>query len=592
MARPLWILRIALVLGVICAATSSPDAEDMAQDLSEAKEEVEEVKDDAKDVKTSGNTRKDMWANFETLMVAYNRENRRLLAHNTKMARDIDDSRMGIKFGVAVIYKVVPNFVLRNDARPTNKPTTSAGCEVYCNSRPSCQSFSYNKVTMVCLLSGTKLRYSPTTVMYLKKELGEGDPAHAYQIIPGLSGDSVPIPGMNSAKKPFSECKYECTKAGKDCTAFVYDKKNAICLNTAGESGWDPAFTYNEKVKLDPNKKEKELQGRENDFKEKIRTTWRAENKEAAFREAVTHKEVVSKCKFTKGEAKKFVKKADHYHQLVRVHKAAIDTIRVITWKNRNDLDKTSSILNRAKTTRMDATAEKELLSKQGERVTTPKEIKPIYDQIAVHSARLVDAANKIRDNTIKFKTLDKKRKDLYAQRQKKQSILKKDKEERDVNKAMAVMSEAEFKERCGVAEKDKLKDQVKEEKLAAKVDEQIAAEAEKDAAVKKKAAEKANKAAESTKGTGESQKLEKQAQKAGRAADRADSDSKTKTKNELKVLTKKDKLKMKLELVQTEKNKWANKVKTASTYLRKIEAKRDAEADAAFEKKMADPAR
>jgi len=135
MARPLWILRIALVLGVICAATSSPDAEDMAQDLSEAKEEVEEVKDDAKDVKTSGNTRKDMWANFETLMVAYNRENRRLLAHNTKMARDIDDSRMGIKFGVAVIYKVVPNFVLRNDARPTNKPTTSAGCEVYCNSR-------------------------------------------------------------------------------------------------------------------------------------------------------------------------------------------------------------------------------------------------------------------------------------------------------------------------------------------------------------------------------------------------------------------------------------------------------------------------
>lgn len=585
-------MRIALVLGVICAVTSSPDsdADDMAQDLSEAKEEVEEVKDDAKDVKTSANTRKDMWENFETLMVAYNRENRRLLAHNQKMARDVDDARMGIKFGVATVYKKIPNFVLRNDATPTPKPTTFAGCEVFCNSRPSCLSFSYNKVSMVCLLSGTKMRYSPTTVMYLKKELGEGDPAHAYQVIPGLSGDSIPIPGLNSAKKPFTECKYDCTKARKDCTAFVYDEKNAICLNTAGQSGWDPNFSYNEKIKLDPNGKEKELQGRENGFKEKIRVTWRAENEEAAFREAVTHKEMLSKCKFTKGEAKKFEKKADHYHQLVRVHKAAIDTIRVITWKNRNDLDRTSSILNRAKTTRMDATAEKELLSKQGEKVTTPAMIKPIYDKIALHSARLVDAVNKIRDNTIKFKTLDTRRKALSLQRKMKRSILKKDTEERDINKAMATMTEAEFKQRCGVAEKDKLKAQVKEEKLAARVDEKIAAEAEQDAAVKKKAAEKANKSAESTKGTGESQELEKQAQKAGRAADRADSDAKTKTKNELKVLTAKDKLKIKLELVQADKAKWDAKVQRASKYLKKVEASRNQEADAEFEKKMADP--
>lgn len=593
MVKSVWILRIALLVGVICAVTSSPEAEhddDMVHNLSEAKEEVQEIEDDVKDVKATPAARQDMWVNFENLINAYNKENERLLHWNHKMARDLDDSRMGIKFGVPITYENVPNFVLRNDATPLAKPTTGPGCEVMCNSRPACNSYSFNKHTMVCLLSTTKLNYSPTTRMYLKKELGEGDPAHSYQVIPGLAGDSIPVPGATSAKKPFSECKWECTKAKKDCTGFVYDEAKQLCVTTGGESGWDPNWSYHEKIRHDPDKKELKLQGSEHRFKEQIRVAWKGQNKEAAVREAIAYKEVQHKCKFTKGAAAAYEKQAEHYHGLVRTHKAVLETLRVQAWKTKDALNKAETHLRRAKTTRLDATAENELLSKQGEKVIDPKEIKPIYDNIAIHQARLADANNKIRDFTAEAKALQKKATRLHLDRKKKQSILEKDTDEREINKAKAVMTHAQFKEKCGESDRVVLKAQMKEEKQAAKIDADIARQAEKAAAEKKKAAENANKAAEEAKGTNESMELEREAEKAGREADLAEADAKTKTQNELKVMTAKDKMLMKLAKQQAAKKKWQDKVAAAVKFLKVVEARRDAEADAEFERKMSEP--
>lgn len=575
-------------------AASSPDAEEDADtqrlDAAEAKEEVTEVSDDLQDVVASEYARNDMWDNFEKLADAYKHENRRLAANNIKMSRDLDDSRMGIKFGQPITYKTVPNFVLRTDARPTDKPTTAAGCEVLCNSRASCKSYSFNHLTMVCLLSSAKLQYSVDAKMYLKKELGEGDPEHAYQIIPGLNGDNVPVAGVNSAQKPFSECKWECTQAHKDCTAFVYNDKTTTCINTGGSSGWSPDWTYMEKIRHDTATVERQVQGKENDFKEQVLAAWKGQNSVAVKREAVTYKEVQAKCKFSRTETGMYEKQAEHYHNQVRMHKAMVETMVVTASKVRNDLSRIQTLLNRAETSKLDATAEKELLTKQGERVTDVKQIKPIYDNIALQSSRLTEAENVIRDERRKFLVVDKKRKETSMKRKAKEAHIDRDSEEASINSAKAIMTKAIFKTRCSEMDRAMIKSKLKEEKEAAKIDAKVAEEAEKAALEKKKAAENANKAAEETKGAATDADLQKEAAKAGREADQAVAEAKMKTKDELKVVTKQDKLKLELKSAQTEKDKWQVKVNGAIKYLKAIESKRDAEADAEFEKNMNSP--
>jgi len=581
---------MAVVLAVAFAA-SSPDAEEDADnqrlDAAESKEEVTEVSDDLQDVVASAYARGDMWDNFEKLADAYNHENHRLAATNIKMSRDLDDSRMGIKFGQPITYKTVPNFVLRTDARPTDKPTTAAGCEVLCNSRPSCKSFSFNHLTMVCLLSSARLQYSPDARMYLKTERGEADPEHAYQIIAGLTGDNVPMAGVNSAQKPFSECKWECTKAHEDCTAFVYNDKTKTCINTGGDSGWSPDWVYMEKITHDAAKVERKFQGNENNFKEQIRVAWKSQNSIAAKREAVTYKEVQAKCKFTKTETGLYEKQAEHYHKQVRMHKAMLETMMVTSTKIRSSITRTQALLNRAKTSKLDATAEKELLTKQGERVTDVKQIKPIYDNIALQSSRLTEADNVIRDETRQFLNLEKKRKETSMKRNAKEAHVDRDSEEASINNAKGIMAKAIFKTRCSEMDQAMIKSKLKEEKEAAKIDAKVAKEAEKAALEKKKAAENANKAAEQTKGAASDTDLQKEAVEAGREADQAVADAKMKTKDELKVVVTEDKLKMDLKSAETEKTKWQVKVDGAMKFLKVIESRRDAEADADFEKSI-----
>lgn len=579
-----------LVLALVLAA-SAVSAQVESLDESSAKEELAEVQGAQDEIRSAKTARVEMWNNFKKLAEDYSRENKLLLGWNYKLSRDIDDSRVGVSFGTKLRYAEVPNFLFKEKARPLGK-TTREGCELKCNQRSPCKSYSFNTMTQECLLSTATLQYAPGTIMYLKKELGEGDPTDRYHAIPGLAGDQIPIKGVSQVQMSLVECKHDCTSAGDACKVFIYDHDSKSCLKTADASSYNVQWAYYEKVEDKfVREEEAQRQAEENHFKHKIMKDWHEQNKIAIKKEKDVAKEAKIKCVLQRGNADQYAQQAKAFDGDVANYHKKLNDMVLETRGLQSKKFRLQSEKYRIHTRIITNTATQERAQKAVEKMTgkePQKKVQEIFTNLDESNAGLSQAHKDLKDMHEQLMQVEAKEELMREGRVTNLQGLAKSSNSQKLMDAKATLAEATFKTRCSQEEKTEMKMKLQKEQEVGNEDTALAKEAEKTALVKKQAAENANKAVAQDSGEVNKEELERKAQEAGEEADAAEQAAKTKSDAELGETTEIDKTKLRLQRERHKQVLWKKKVDEARKLVKEVEAKENKQMDREFEKKLA----
>jgi len=136
-------------------------------------------------------------------------------------------------------YAEIPGFKFTNQA--TEVTVESKGeCEAKCNQEPTCESYSYAKMSHECLWSTNKMQYDPDFIFSEKSSSGG-----SYHEFPGLVNSAgagmIKINGRTAA-----QCEEACN-AAVNCEAISYRARDMLCLLTGSSVGFHSEFDYFEK---------------------------------------------------------------------------------------------------------------------------------------------------------------------------------------------------------------------------------------------------------------------------------------------------------------------------------------------------------
>lgn len=140
-------------------------------------------------------------------------------------------------------YVKIPGF----GVHASGVKSSQAACRDQCNRQPTCKSFSYNKHTEGCALSGTTIDVNDNYVLFVRQNAAEWH-STTFTEIPGMS--FAPEDKATDIAVTASQCKLDCL-SNKDCNAVSYSKLLKKCLISKSGLHLGSDWDYYEKQKLD-----------------------------------------------------------------------------------------------------------------------------------------------------------------------------------------------------------------------------------------------------------------------------------------------------------------------------------------------------
>jgi len=118
-------------------------------------------------------------------------------------------------------YTKIPGFALASGA--AFKRWGRMKCQIFCDRRPTCKSYSYNVREQSCMWSASTIAYDDNYVLYTKTSDMGKTPFVA------ISGMRIGVAPAGKGHTTISECQYKCVKA-KECTGVAYSALDNQCI--------------------------------------------------------------------------------------------------------------------------------------------------------------------------------------------------------------------------------------------------------------------------------------------------------------------------------------------------------------------------
>jgi len=137
-------------------------------------------------------------------------------------------------------YVKVPGFALPGTAVTVD---SNAGCQMVCDTKGACKSYSFEHLTMACTWSTATMKYDDEYVLYIKAAPGES--VESFVEIPGMKS---PGDAEFEGKATLNECKLACA-ASPTCEAASFSEAQSQCVRSQVRVTLGTDWDYYEKVR-------------------------------------------------------------------------------------------------------------------------------------------------------------------------------------------------------------------------------------------------------------------------------------------------------------------------------------------------------